>query len=76
MKVRIEKQSEGTYIAYNTDGEHCTLIGTGNTVKEAKEDFFNTIEEVRGSYIERGEAVPAELSAEVEFHNDFLGYIF
>ena len=47
MKVSIEKQSDGTYIAYNTDGEHCTLIGTGDTVKEAKEDFFNTIEEVR-----------------------------
>lgn len=70
MKVSIEKQSDGTYIAYNTDGEHCTLIGTGESVKEAKEDFFNSIEEVRNDYIERNETVPAELTAEVEFHFD------
>ncbi|MDE6130317.1 MAG: hypothetical protein K2F74_01870 [Muribaculaceae bacterium] len=70
MKVSIEKQSDGTYIVYNTDGEHCTLIGTGNSVKETKEDFFNSVEEVRGDYIERGEAVPAELSTDVEFYFD------
>lgn len=70
MKVSIEKQSDGTYIAYNTDGEHCTLIGTGDTVKEAKDDFFNSVDEVSSDYIERGEKVPAELSAEIEFHFD------
>lgn len=70
MKVSIEKQSDGTYIAYNTDGEHCTLIGTGDTVKEAKDDFFNSLEEVSSDYIERGQTVPAELTAEVEFHFD------
>ena len=70
MKVSIEKQSDGTYIAYNTDGEHCTLIGTGDTVKEAKEDFFNSIDEVRSDYVERGDDVPAELSTEVEFRFD------
>lgn len=70
MKVSIEKQSDGSYIAYNTDGDHCTLIGTGDTVKEAKEDFFNSIEEVKSSYIERGDVVPEELSSEVEFGFD------
>ncbi len=70
MKVSIEKQSDGTYIAYNTDGEHCTLIGTGNTVKEAKADFFNSIEEVSSDYVERGQAIPAELTTEVEFRFD------
>lgn len=70
MKVSIEKQSDGTYIAYNTDGEKVQLIGTGDTVKEAKDDFFNSIDEVRCDYIERGETVPAELSSEVEFHFD------
>lgn len=70
MKVNIEKQSDGTYIAYNTDGEHCTLIGTGDTVKEAKDDFFNSIDEVRSDYIERGEIIPSELSSDVDFHFD------
>ena len=47
MTVTIEKQSDGTYIAYNTSGENVTLIGTGETVKEAKKDFMNSIDEVR-----------------------------
>lgn len=70
MKVSIEKQSDGSYIAYNTDGEHCVLIGTGDTVKEAKEDFFNSIKEVSADYTERGQAVPEELQQEPEFHFD------
>lgn len=70
MKVRIEKQSDGTYIAYNTDGEHCTLIGTGASVREAKADFFNSIDEVRSDYIDSGADVPAELSSAVEFNFD------
>lgn len=70
MKVSIEKQSDGSYIAYNTDGEHCVLIGTGDTVKEAKEDFFNSIKEVSEDYIERGQTVPEELQQEPEFHFD------
>lgn len=70
MKVSIEKQSDGTYIAYNTTGEKVTLIGTGDTVKEAKEDFFNTIEEVKQSYVDLGDEMPACLSEEIEFHFD------
>lgn len=70
MKVSIEKQSDGSYIAYNTDGEKVRLIGTGDTVKEAKEDFFNTIEEVKESYINLGDGMPACLSEDVEFRFD------
>ena len=70
MKVSIEKQSDGTYIAYNTTGEKVTLIGTGDTVKDAKEDFFNTIEEVKQSYVDLGDEMPACLSEEIEFHFD------
>ncbi len=70
MRVSIEKQSDGTYIAYNTTGEKVSLIGTGDTVKEAKEDFFNTIEEVRQSYEEIGDEMPSCLDEEVEFHFD------
>lgn len=70
MKVSIEKQSDGSYIAYNTTGEKVQLIGTGETVKEAKEDFFNSIEEVKESYVDLGDEMPACLSEPVEFSFD------
>lgn len=70
MKVSIEKQSDGSYIAYNTTGEKVQLIGTGSTVKEAKEDFFNSIEEVKESYIELGDEMPSCLSEEIDFRFD------
>lgn len=70
MKVSIEKQSDGSYIAYNTTGEKVQLIGTGTTVKEAKEDFFNSIEEVKESYIELGDEMPSCLSEEIDFRFD------
>ncbi len=70
MNVSIEKQSDGTYIAYNTDGEKVQLIGTGDTVKEAKEDFFNTIEEVKESYMELGDEMPACLTEDIVFRFD------
>lgn len=70
MKVSIEKQKDGTYVAYNTDGDKVVLLGTGNTVTEAKEDFFDSVSEVRESYLERGGEVPAELLGDVEFKFD------
>lgn len=70
MKVSIEKQSDGSYIAYNTTGEKVQLIGTGDTVKEAKEDFFNSIEEVKESYADLGDEMPACLSEDIDFHFD------
>lgn len=70
MNVSIEKQSDGTYIAYNTTGDKVQLIGTGDTVKEAKDDFYNSIEEVKESYIELGDEMPACLSEEVDFRFD------
>lgn len=70
MEVSIEKQSDGTYIAYNTTGEKVSIIGTGDSVREAKEDFFNSVEEVRGDYVERGETVPEALEESVNFRFD------
>ena len=70
MKVSLEKQSDGTYIAYNTSGEGATLIGTGDTVREAKEDFHNTLAEVKESYEETGDEMPGFLNEEIEFRFD------
>lgn len=52
LNVTIEKQSDGTYIAYNTNIDGLSLIGTGNTVSEAKEDFNNSMIEVAETYEE------------------------
>lgn len=70
MKVKIEKQSDGTYIAYNIGGVKVQLIGSGDTVVEAKEDFMNSVQEITESYAEDGVEVPAELSEEIEFNFD------
>ena len=70
MKVSIEKQSDGSYIAYNTTGEKVQLLGTGNTVNEAKEDFFNSLEEVKESYVDLGDEMPACLDEDIEFRFD------
>lgn len=70
MKVSIEKQSDGSYIAYNTTGEKVQLIGTGDTVKEAKDDFFNSLEEVKESYVDLGDDMPKCLAEDIEFRFD------
>lgn len=44
--VAIEKREDGSYIAYNKDDKQNTIIGTGDTVAEAKEDYENSLEEV------------------------------
>lgn len=74
MKVQIEKQSDGTYIAYNTTGDMVQLVGTGETVAEAKDDFMNSVEEIIESYKEDGMPVPAEL--EEAPHNLYNGLLW
>ena len=70
MEVKIEKQSDGTYIAYNTTGDYVTLIGSGNSVSEAKEDFKASYDGVKESYESRGSFMPTELTEDIEFHFD------
>lgn len=70
FKVTIEKDNDGTYIAYNTDDNDYTLIGRGGTVKEAKADFANSMCEVAATELDReGKASPI-LSAEPEYKFD------
>lgn len=70
MKVTIEKQSDGTYIAYNTTGDYVTLLGTGASVAEAKKDFEESFAGVMQSYKDRGEFMPPELKEAIEFNFD------
>jgi len=65
--VSIEKDSDGTYIAYNTNGDGFVLIGRGDTVAEAKTDFANSMAEVAESEMERKGRVPDILTAEPQY---------
>ena len=68
--VTIEKEKDGTYIAYNVDESPYTLIGRGATVKEAKADFANSMQEIKESEEERGGAAAPILSAAPAFRFD------
>lgn len=68
--VTIEKDNDGTFIAYNVDESPYTLLGRGATVKEAKADFANSIREVKASEEERKGAAAPILSAAPVFNFD------
>lgn len=70
MNVTIEKQKDGTYIAYNTEDSEFSLIGTGNSVSEAKDDFFNSIQEIIETFAMEGEDIPELLNSDPEFKFD------
>ncbi|MCM1079722.1 MAG: pilus assembly protein HicB [Bacteroidales bacterium] len=65
--VSVEKDTDGTYIAYNTNGDGFALIGRGNTVSEAKADFENSMKEVAESECERTGNIPEILSSAPEY---------
>ncbi|ATV32551.1 pilus assembly protein HicB [Prevotella intermedia] len=70
ITVTIEKDTDGSYIAYNTDDSPYTLIGRGATVNEAKADFENSIKEIAESEKERVGTVPAILKGKPSFKFD------
>lgn len=68
--VTIEKDTDGTFIAYNVDESPYTLIGRGDTVKDAKTDFMNSLQEVKASEEERNGSSAPILSAMPVFRFD------
>ena len=76
MLVSIEKQNDGTYIAYNKESDEFTALGTGDTIAEAKEDFFNSVEEMKEVYQENGDEVPAALMEKPTFKFDLASFFF
>ena len=56
----IEKGKDGTYGIY-TPNINSTIIGSGNTIAEAKADFENSVQEVLVAYRECGDELPKEL---------------
>ena len=70
MDVKIEKQSDGSYLAYVPDAEQYVIIGTGDSVKAAKEDFMNSLKEVQETINETDGEVAKELLSTPIFHFD------
>lgn len=67
--VIIEWGNDGSYSAYAPDMQSAP-IGTGATAEECKQDFLNTVQEMREVYMEEGKNVPEELSADFDFRYD------
>lgn len=65
--VRIERGEDG-YYWLNSQGLQNILVGNGQTLQEAKEDFAASYNEMKLSYTENGEPLPEELiDLEFEF---------
>ena len=63
--VIIEKGEDGTYGVYSPKLEN-VIIGSGDNVAEAKEDFENSYNEVLEFYIDEKRPIPNELK-DIEF---------
>lgn len=61
MKAVVEHKKDGTNIVYNIGSDKVQLIGTGDTVAMAKEDFRNSRKEISQSYVNDGVGIPEEL---------------
>ncbi len=68
--VSIEKDSDGSYIAYNIDDNGFTLLGRGASVAEAKQDFFISVEEIKASFETTGRQTPEVLTELPHFQFD------
>ena len=62
FKVSIEKQEDGSYTAYNTNMSGCSIIGTGDSVADAKKDFLESMAGVADAKRELGDEVPEAFS--------------
>ena len=66
----IEKGKDGSFGIFTPDLQN-TIVGNGETVSKAKEDFYNSVQEVTAAYIEMEKQLPAELQdVEFEFRYD------
>ncbi|MCX6255327.1 MAG: pilus assembly protein HicB [Bacteroidia bacterium] len=58
----IEQGKDGSFTIYTPDLQ-CTITGSGQSVKAAKEDFNNSVSEMILSYTETGRELPDELQS-------------
>ena len=78
----IEQGKDNAYdITMSNDKLDFMLLGQGNTVELAKEDFFICNEDMKGVYTDEGKVYPElefvfkyDLSSFLEYYSDKLGY--
>ena len=72
--VIIERGDDGSYGVHSPELEN-VIIGSGDTVAEAKEDFENSYNEVVEYYIDKGCSVPHELTGiQFEYRYDISAF--
>ena len=72
--VIIEKGEDGTFGVYSPELEN-VIIGSGDNVAEAKEDFENSYNEVLEFYIDEKRPIPNELKdIEFEYRYDLSAF--
>jgi predicted RNase H-like HicB family nuclease len=70
----IEKGEDGSYSIHAPELEN-VIIGEGDTVAEAKDDFVNSRNEILEAYIDEGLPVPEELrDVEFEYRYDLSAF--
>lgn len=70
----IEKGEDGSYSIHAPELEN-VIIGEGDTVAEAKDDFANSRNEMLEAYIDEGLPVPEELrDVEFEYRYDLSAF--
>lgn len=66
--IALIEGGNGESYGIHTPNMSNIIIGIGDTLQEAKEDFYEAYNEMKLSYTERGEALPDELvDTEFEF---------
>ena len=74
VKAIIERGEDGIYGVYAPELEN-VIIGSGDAVAEAKDDFENSYKEMVEAYIDGGKAIPNELKdVEWEFRYDLSAF--
>ena len=78
IDVFIEKGLDGTFDVHfgeQTKGLTFGLLGQGNTVNEAIEDFYNSRDEIKAYYIEVSKPFPEDLEFVFKYDTaSFLAY--
>lgn len=65
--VTIEKDTDGTYVAYNVNGDGYAISGRGASVEEARKAFLNTMRETAEYEIEETGKTSDILTSDPEF---------
>ena len=74
LTVTIEKDTDGTYVAYNVNGDGYAISGRGMSVEEARRAFLDTMRETAEYEIEETGSSADILSAEPEFKFDLASF--